>query len=121
IAHVRVRPLRVLKCSRKYLARKSHNFLIPLITLLKLWLTLSNKTYDFYGSSPRVLNTRSILDLKHQSFQRFSGLRVDVVAIDIVNSAIASVLWVLYVVILVNIIAPLMSESCPMKGLAEIV
>src|SRR5688572_15973293 len=105
--------------SSEDLARQRHYLLKPSVASLKLWLVLGDEPDNFDGCRPGVLNKRSILNLDVEATQTSPDTRLDVILVDVVNTAVAGWLWGRYVVVFVGIIPSSVIKACLVKSVAE--
>src|SRR5579875_1444921 len=88
-----------------------HRLFVALIALLKLGLTLGDEADNLYSGRPGVLNECPILDLDVQTCQMGACLGIDVIHIDIMDTAVSGFLRVEDVVVLVRLVPPLVLEA----------
>ncbi len=100
---------------------EGHFIFISFITLLEFWLALSDKADNLNSSCPSMLNKCSILNFNVKPSQTFTGFRVDIVFVDVMNSAISSIFRCFYVVVFIGFITAFMIELSLVKSIAKFI
>lgn len=95
--------------------------MVSVVALLEFRLALCNETDYFYCSCPCMLNICSVLDLDVEATKMIAGGRVDVVLVNVMNSAIASRFWFFYVVVFFYVVPAFVFKARKMKFLTECV
>src|SRR6266567_4434661 len=103
----------------KDLTSKRHFIFISFITLLKFGLTFSNESNYLNCSCPSVLYKCSILYFNVKAGQIFTSFGLDIVLVDVMNTAISCGSRGSYVVVLTRLITSFMVEFSLVKRFSE--
>ncbi len=109
----------MLMCPRKDFASERHGMLIAFVALLKFWLAFRDKANYLDGGSPCVLNQGTVLNLYVQPRKLLPHLRVNVVLVHVMYTAIACVFGLLDVIVLIEVVSTLMLEASTMKFVSK--